>query len=383
MKIIIPMNTFGKAGGYRVLSQLSSHWVEMGHTVIIIAHYSSDPVYFPTKADIVWIDSKGKETEPVHGYKPKGLTRYIWLLMVLFSLIRGIENYGSDADIVLANQSIATPLPVWLSRVKAKKFYYVQAYEPEAILNSNQSRFSLNKQSLCNALFWMLSSISYLLGLHTIVNSPIYYNYKLLRAKEYVPPGIDLSIFHPQGQDNNASIDWRAKIVTIGCISRKEAWKCTGDVLGAFDILKQQNYNVKLLVAYGNLPEDASSIIDMDIVVPKNDSELADFYRSLDIMIAPGSIQLGAPHYPVMEAMACGIPVITTGYLPASLEKNNAWIVPIHDINAIAEAVKDIIFNSTLRNTRIKNGIDEVQNFSWDIVSKKMIFIFSNCLKNK
>jgi len=38
------------------------------------------------------------------------------------------------------------------------------------------------------------------------------------------------------------------------------------------------------------------------VVVPGNDTELADYYRSVDILIAPGTVQHGAPHYPVMEA---------------------------------------------------------------------------------
>ena len=58
---------------------------------------------------------------------------------------------------------------------------------------------------------------------------------------------------------------------------------------------------------------------------PNCDSELADYYRSIDILIAPSFLQLGAYHYPVIEALACGTAVITAGYLPGN--KYNSWIL--------------------------------------------------------
>lgn len=59
-------------------------------------------------------------------------------------------------------------------------------------------------------------------------------------------------------------------------------------------------------------------------------------FRSMDIMLAPGSVQLGACCYPVVEAMACGTPVVTTGYLLA--DNDNYGIVPVADSREIAVA---------------------------------------------
>jgi glycosyltransferase involved in cell wall biosynthesis len=79
-----------------------------------------------------------------------------------------------------------------------------------------------------------------------------------------------------------------------------------------------------------------------------------------------------------MEAMACGIPVITTGYIPASLERNNSWIVPINDPQAISNAVREIIKNTDVRNERILNANKDIQDFSWEAVSEKMLNIFKD-----
>jgi glycosyltransferase involved in cell wall biosynthesis len=94
-----------------------------------------------------------------------------------------------------------------------------------------------------------------------------------------------------------------------------------------------------LTVAFGNLPENWRHD-RVEILTPASDTELSNFYREIDVLIAPGIVQLGACHYPVIEAMACGTPVITTGYYPA--DSTNSWIVPVKDSHAIANSVIDI-----------------------------------------
>ena len=95
-------------------------------------------------------------------------------------------------------------------------------------------------------------------------------------------------------------------------------------------------------------------------------------------MVAPGTVQLGAPHYPVLEAMACGIPVITTGYMPASRENNNAWIVPIADADSIAQAILEAIEAPHLREKRKQKGLEDIQKFSWQAVAKIFLDLFEN-----
>lgn len=67
-----------------------------------------------------------------------------------------------------------------------------------------------------------------------------------------------------------------------------------------------------------SVPENFLDDLDIIQVFPKNDEELAFFYRSLDILIAAGHIQLGACHYPVLEGLASGVAVIHSGYLPGT-----------------------------------------------------------------
>ncbi|WP_447407026.1 hypothetical protein, partial [Clostridium perfringens] len=76
--------------------------------------------------------------------------------------------------------------------------------------------------------------------------------------------------------------------MVVGCIGRSEPQKGTGYVLEAFQELHAKDPRHRLRIAYGNLPEGWSHEA-AEIVVPRNDVELAAFYRSLDVLVAAGT----------------------------------------------------------------------------------------------
>ena len=186
---------------------------------------------------------------------------------------------------------------------------------------------------------------------------------------------MDFDVFRP---DNVERKDLSKKKLVIGCIGRIAAWKGTEDVIEAFKLLKASNFDLELKIAFGN--EELADVDGISIIYPKNDNELASFYKSLDILIAPSKIQLGAVHYPVIEAMACGVAVITTGYYPAG--KDNAWIVKIGDPVDIADKIKNVV-NDELYNKKIGKALEDVKDLSWYNSSIKMINCFENEITNK
>lgn len=359
MKILIPSIGFARAGGYRVLSQLADYWIADGHQVDFLVHAESEDPYFPTSAEILYVSSAGSiahEKRPVA--KKLGFKAY----RNLFSLFRGLSKVGANYDIILANQSL-TAWPVALAECgHAKKFYYVQAYEPEY--------YALMPGFKAMVYKW-LSVKSYSFRLVQICNAAIYLKYKEIEAIDWVPPGIDKNIFYAKSHRKNLAT---TSHIVLGCIGRHEPQKGISYVLAAFEALTKIDQRFRLRVAYGNLPSDYSHPL-LEVVIPKNDHELSEYYRSLDIMLAPGTVQLGAVHYPVLEAMSCGVPIVTTGYSPATVD--NAWIVPIKDAGAIAAAVLDII-KSPIDSVETKVELAEraTDMFSWPIVANKFIEIF-------
>ncbi len=275
----------------------------------------------------------------------------------MWCLYRGLRQIGDQYDIILCNHSL-TVWPVfaaWLR--KARLFYYIQADEAEY--------YQVEKRHFHA---W-LARQSYRLPLHCIVNAPLYLEHTHMSATGFVPPGLDLNIFSAKFRQTGWTDN---EAIVLGCIGRSEPTKGTKYVLDAFKILHARNPRFQLRVAYGNLPAGWTHPA-AQIVVPKNDDELADYYRNIDILIAPGTVQHGAPHYPVMEAMACGTPVVTTGYMPANTQ--NSWIVANRSAREISEAVESIISDQNA-NERVLAARRAIECFAWPTVAHKMLGYF-------
>lgn len=348
MKILIPLTSFGNSGGFRVLSELANNWIKTGHSVTFLSHETGIEPYFPTVGKLLWYNNNGEIFEKKGSCK-RSRFRLIGVLMSLRKAINKLEY-----DVIIANQCF-TSFAVEFSKKCDKKFYYIQAYEPEYYMgNDFQSKF-LN----------LLSKLSYKLSLNKIVNSPLYFNYEEIKANKCVYPGIDFKKFKP-------GIKKSSDVFIIGCIGRIEPIKGTSYVLDAFEKLKKTNKAIELHVAFGN--KDLEKIEGLKVIDIKGDDELAQYYNSVNVIVAPGTYQLGAVHYPVIEAMACKTPVITTGYLPAN--DNNSWIVPIKDSDAIKQAILDIMKLPDYLQKRVDRAFTDVQEFGWEVVAEKMLSFF-------
>ena len=76
---------------------------------------------------------------------------------------------------------------------------------------------------------------------------------------------------------------------------------------------------------------------------------------------------------PIVEAMKCGVPIITsnTSSMPEVCGEAGIQIDP-NNINEIANAIKKIENNKTLREKLIKLGLERSKKFNWEIAGKKL-----------
>lgn len=85
---------------------------------------------------------------------------------------------------------------------------------------------------------------------------------------------------------------------------------------------------------------------------------------------------------PVLEALACGCPVITSGVssLPEVVGES-ALLVNPGDKKEIVSALNKILSDKELRADLINKGLKQAQNFSWDKSAKSLLEVF-NKIKN-
>ena len=84
---------------------------------------------------------------------------------------------------------------------------------------------------------------------------------------------------------------------------------------------------------------------------------------------------------PVLEAMACGCPVITSNSTSIPEVGGDAVLyVDPEDVDSIAKAMSNILDRSDLRRDLSQRGIDRAKLFSWEKTAKDIRQIFLNCL---
>ncbi|MGJ8561823.1 MAG: glycosyltransferase family 4 protein [Litorimonas sp.] len=349
-RILILGLGFSATGGYRVLSELANAWIRQGHDCAFLVPATSSEPYFSTNARILRSDWSGRMTSPFANRKPSGIDS-------ILSLWAGLRKVGKNYDVILADHSLAA-WPLYLSNCGiAKKIYYLQAYEPEYI-------------PVCKRpIKHFLAKASYRLDLIQITNSSTYQGAGLSPVA-IIPPGIDLSVFTLKELDLDFD---RKPTITFGTIGRLEPYKGTATAISAYRLLRQSDSRLRLRVAYGNVnPED-----DLEIIPLQGDAQLAAFYRSVDVLIVSCFGQWGAPHYPLIEAMASGTPVVHTGYYPGTPE--NSWQAADSSTSGIAKSLRDLLESSIEeRSCRVKLARETIeQSLGWDVAALQFSCHFS------
>ena len=87
---------------------------------------------------------------------------------------------------------------------------------------------------------------------------------------------------------------------------------------------------------------------------------------------------------PVLEAGACGVPVITsnTSSLP-EVAGDAALLVDPHDVDAIAEAMNRLVTDEALRTELSRRGLANVQRFSWEKCARETLAVLVEAGRSK
>lgn len=95
------------------------------------------------------------------------------------------------------------------------------------------------------------------------------------------------------------------------------------------------------------------------------EEELAAYYRGALGLILPSLYEgFGLP---IVEAMACGTPVITSNTTSCpEVAGNAAMLIDPYDTQSIQHGIELVCNNSSLRDDLIKKGLKRAQDFSWD-----------------
>jgi glycosyltransferase involved in cell wall biosynthesis len=107
-----------------------------------------------------------------------------------------------------------------------------------------------------------------------------------------------------------------------------------------------------------------------------DDEDLPDLYRGAQLFVFPSLYEgFGLP---ILEAMASGVPVITsaTASMP-EVAGDAAILVDPHDSEAIAEGMAQVLAEDRLRQAMIQKGLARARRFTWDTVAQNTLEVYA------
>jgi glycosyltransferase involved in cell wall biosynthesis len=161
-------------------------------------------------------------------------------------------------------------------------------------------------------------------------------------------------------------------------------------VLQSFKKFRQRSKSDHQLVIVG-LPESGQRLfsriaMEMEIAeqvvfagfVPEED--LVALYNGAEAFLYPSLYEgFGLP---VLEAMACGTPVIasTAGSIP-EIAGEAALLIEPKDIEALALAIEQVVTDQALRRELIARGFEQVKKFSWEKAARELLTVYERVMQ--
>jgi len=221
------------------------------------------------------------------------------------------------------------------------------------------------------------------------VKNSIVNNYKIPQEKIIVVyPGISETFRiienTTNGIDEKLNV-YSPYILTVATsIERKNLKR----LLHAFSIVIKKIKNLNLVII-GNkenfekgLSEEIKNFnLKGKIIFPGylNSKKLVYYYNKAEVFVFP-SLYEGFG-FPVLEAMACGCPVISSNVsaLP-EITGSAAFLVNPYSPEEIAYAMEKVLVDRKKRNEMRKAGIEQAKKFSWEKTAEKMINLYNRII---
>jgi len=195
---------------------------------------------------------------------------------------------------------------------------------------------------------------------------------------EVIPNGVDLERFYSDPTSGRADC---LKLLTVGRLS---ATKRVEILIEAVEILHNDNIKVHLTVAGGGAMEgrlkhmiEHKGLGEIVEMAGRVESEnMPALYRQSDILLS-ATMQEGMSNA-MLEAMACGLPIVTTRCEGVEeLIGDNGMVIEEGGAEAIADAVRGLAEDGAGYEQMSKAGRSCAEQFSWKSVAEKYLTCYN------
>ena len=208
-----------------------------------------------------------------------------------------------------------------------------------------------------------------------------------------VPNGVDLERYSPRGPERKASRDTRSSIVlfvgsfrhlpnllafeALHDVVMPEVWKCHSEAL--LHVVAGPDF----ARAAANAGREHLLLPHPRITIDGFLEDLRPAYREAEIAVVPLPLSAGT-NIKLLEAMACGLPIVSTqaGCQGLGLAHDREILIADLETHFASEIVR-LIESSELRSRLVKNARAAAeQSFGWDSIARVALASYGSFMKN-
>lgn len=228
-------------------------------------------------------------------------------------------------------------------------------------------------------------------------------SYELLPNKSnaiYIPNGVDTDYFRNFGEE------WKRKFRKNNNLDGKYIFLCPrrwaptkGIIYLARAINKLSDFVLNKSVflfagsdyeGYSKYSEEIKEELykakhaDVRLLGNLNQEELRNYYNASDVVVIPSLME--ATSLAALEAMACGVPVLSTnvGGMTQIIHNGiNGWLIPPKSSESIAQMIEEIVRGTYNLDEMGKKAMEIVnEKYSWELIAKEVLGIYNKILNN-
>ncbi len=196
-----------------------------------------------------------------------------------------------------------------------------------------------------------------------------------------IPNGVDTALFKPLPEKTFGST---SKLLFVGRLSYE---KRVDLLLHSLSQLLHLDWRLTI-VGDGPQSKTIDSLIENYRLATRvlrtgwlNKEDLVRHYQQSDVFVFPSSSE-GMPNV-VLEAMACGLPIVTTR-IPGSMElvehETNGLLVDANNLEQLTKALQLIMPDTALKKKFGEKSREKACRFSWDYVGRDYLALLQKCL---
>ena len=179
-----------------------------------------------------------------------------------------------------------------------------------------------------------------------------------------IPYGVDLQTFTPPTADDRARRD--ASLFHAIFAGQMTQRKGLSYLLKGYRQFARPDTRLTIVGSPVGDPRALAPYAGLFHHIPhQTRAELARLYRSADVFVFPTLLEgMGLV---VLEAMACGLPVIVTANGPGDVVRDgvDGFVIPARDPEAIARRLDELYRDPALRAEMGRNAIARAREFGW------------------